>query len=348
MKKNRMIFSTCLLALLALSCTDQTTREGWDVDLMRNEQDSLPYSLFVDSIRYIPLEATDECIVGAVTDIAFSDDRMFIFDRKQQAVWVFDHQGRYRHCILHRGEGPGEYLHIDQFAYDARHDRIAVLASGQGRILFYTPQGEYLKTVHLSIKAEDFRLTPQGDIILSRAGADSPDAGIYIADSLGQNARPLVLRKENHLVYATYPWELCAYGDVVSFMAPNFDNGVYHWQDGKLTLAYPFHILPEPKRDYRETVSLQHLDDFLRTTCLEGENWILATYWSADAERDLRVLLYSKQAGRAWTGRDLRNDLDRHGAGIRTRWTDGNRFVTWQEHDDPNQNPTIGILYLKK
>ena len=39
---------------------------------------------------------------------------------------------------------------------------IAVLASGQGQILYYSPRGEHLGTVNLSVKADDFKLTPAG------------------------------------------------------------------------------------------------------------------------------------------------------------------------------------------
>lgn len=347
MAMNKFAFGLLLVVWFMFSCTDRSTGGAWDVDLMEVSADSLDYSLFVDSIRYIPLECTEECMVGAVTDVAFAEDNIFVFDIKQQTVWVFSREGAYESCVSRQGNGPGEYVYISQFEYDKQHGRIAVLASGQGQILYYSPRGEHLGTVNLSVKADDFKLTPQDDIILSCAGRDDASAGIYVTDAAGQNARPLVLRRENHLVYATFPWELCAYDDVVCFMAPNFENGVYHWEGGGLSLAYPFRMLPEPGQDYEETVSLQHFGDFLRTTYLEGEKWILATYWSADPAKDLRVFLYSKAEKRHWVGRDFRNDVDRRGVGIRTAYTDNNTLVTWEENKDPDRNPVVGILQLK-
>ena len=252
MAMNKFAFGLLLVVWFMFSCTDRSTGGAWDVDLMEVSADSLDYSLFVDSIRYIPLECTEECMVGAVTDVAFAEDNIFVFDIKQQTVWVFSREGAYESCVSRQGNGPGEYVYISQFEYDKQHGRIAVLASGQGQILYYSPRGEHLGTVNLSVKADDFKLTPQDDIILSCAGRDDASAGIYVTDAAGQNARPLVLRRENHLVYATFPWELCAYDDVVCFMAPNFENGVYHWEGGGLSLAYPFRMLPEPGRITRK------------------------------------------------------------------------------------------------
>lgn len=59
------------------------------------------------------------------------------------------------------------------------------------------------------------------------------------------------------------------------------------------------------------------------------------------------MFLYSKSEKRHWVGRDFRNDVDRHGVGIRTAYTDNNRLVTWEENKDPDRNPVVGILQLK-
>ena len=123
----------------------------------------------------------------------------------------------------------------------------------------------------LGMPADDFKLGADGSFILSCAGRDDPSAGIYHADASGGAVRPLVTRQPGQLVYTTFPWELCSYGDVVSFMSPVFDNAVYHWQGDSLRLAYPFRMLPALSREYEETVSLRELLRLSQPSAPKGE-----------------------------------------------------------------------------
>lgn len=74
--KNTFITLTCLLLC---ACSGKITQQAIVVDLM-DAKDSIPYSVFVDSIETIPLETTDSCLIGNIQDIAATDDRFFILD----------------------------------------------------------------------------------------------------------------------------------------------------------------------------------------------------------------------------------------------------------------------------
>ena len=102
---------------------------------------------------------------------------------------------------------------------------------------------------------------------------------------------------------------------------------------------------PDLKHDYKETVSLQRFEDFIRTFYLEGEKWIYAGYWSS--VDDTRAFLYSKEKGEYWIGKFMVNDLDDKGTGTTTSFSDNNMFVTYMNNDNPDENPVIGILHLK-
>jgi len=342
---DRMIL--CLLFVLTFfcfSCSEKGAQKQIIIELEKGVEDSIGYSLFVDSIERINLETTDESLIGTITDMAITRDCIYIFDELQQTIWIFDSDGRYRNKISRQGEGPEEYDYISQFEYDDRKKHIIVLSPARKSLLFYTPEGKYLKTVHLEMKPDDFKVCPQGGFILSNSGLDAPTAGIYFTDDSGEGLKCLVKRHDNHLVYTTSTWELCSYEDAICFMAPNFDNILYHFKDRQLSVEYPFMVMPKLKHDYKRSVSLQHLEDFIRTTYLEGDKWIWATYWSASG--GLRVFVYSKETDKYWVGKTIVNDLDSSGIGRKTSATGNNRFVTWQENENPNGNPTIQILHL--
>lgn len=347
MNKHKAIVYLLLACAFSISCSKGKVQKQKDltVDLMGDVKDSIGYSLFVDSIEYVNLEVTDSCLIGEITDMAISRDRMFIFDVQQQTIWIFDRDGKYLNRISRKGEGPGEYAYISQFEYDDRKNHIGVLSRGQQALLFYTPEGEYVKTVKLEMKPDDFKVCSQGGFILSNSGLDEPTAGIYYVNNSGQEMECLVKRKSNHLVYTTFEWELCFYGDMICFMAPTFDNTVYHFDNRKLSVEYSISMKPDLKHDYNETVSSQHLEDFIRTTYLEGERWIWSTYWSSID--GLRIFIYSKATDDYWIGKTIVNDFDGSGIGRKTSATGDNSFVTWEENENPNGNPIIHILHLK-
>lgn len=345
MGKYRIFVYLLLLLALNASCLRENRQEKISLDLLNEAEDSIEYSFFVESIESIRLELTGSCLIGEISDVAISQDRTFVFDKRQQTIWIFDRNGKYIDKISKQGDGPGEYLQITQFEYDAKNNQIIVLSPWKKALLFYTSEGEYLKTVNLEIVAEDFKVSPYGGFVLSNAGSDEPTAGIYYVNENGQEMECLVRRKNNHLVYITLKWELCSYDDIICFMAPNFDNTVYHFDNHGLAVSYPFVMKPELKHDYKETVSLQYFEDFIRTTYLEGEKWILASYWSS--VNDLRFFLYSKDSGKYWIGKTLVNDLSTRGTGILLPVTGNGIFATWNENDNPDENPIINILHLK-
>ena len=195
------MWATLLVVALA-SCSAVTSPDVLEVDLLDIDVDTVAYSVFVDSIEYIPLETTDECLVGEVTDLALAGNRLFVFDAKQQEVWSFDRSGKYVGRIGRQGEGPGEYVAIDQFEYDRRDSLLAVLTFEEGPcVQYYSLDGAYAKTVPLGMRADDFKLCKNGAFILSCAGKDDPSAGIYYADASGGKVRPLVTRMFSTILF---------------------------------------------------------------------------------------------------------------------------------------------------
>mgnify|MGYP000205664866 FL=1 len=347
MIRYKVVFLLLIIAL-NISCSKKGVQSecGYEIDLLSGVMDSLGYSLFTDSIKYINLETTDSCLIGEITDMAISADRMFVFDKRRQTVWVFNQEGEFLSKIFKQGNGPGEYIRIVQFEYDEKNDQIVLLTWGS-QLLYYTPEGEFLKTVKLgfSLTPSDFKILPQGGFIFSQAGWDKPTAGIYYVNDSGKEEQILVKRKENHLVYINSDWELCSYDSTICFISPNFENIVYHYENRELVTKYPFYMKPELKHDYMETVSMQHFEDFIRTGYVEGEKWILATYWSS--VEDVRTFLFSKEKKKYWIGKYLVNDVDGVDRNANTSVSGNNTFVFWREHENPDENPIIQVLYLK-
>lgn len=77
-----LTFLLCLVSCVA----ERKPDNAFAPDLLGEAEDSIGYSLFVDSIRYIPLETTDECLIGKIKDVYIGRERVFLLDGKTQTV----------------------------------------------------------------------------------------------------------------------------------------------------------------------------------------------------------------------------------------------------------------------
>ncbi len=341
----RIIACVLSLFLMLISCSEKIERVSKYPDLLNEAVDTIAYSQFVDSIKYIPLETTDACLIGNITDVEISEEHIFVLDLQMQTVWIFSRDGKYRGQVFHKGDAPGEYVNMCQFEYDESNRQIVVLDLWTHSLLFYTLEGKYLKSIGLEISAFDFKILPSGGYVISLAGADNKEAGIYYLDASGKVVSQLVGRNQEHLIYMNSDWDLCSIKNEICFMAPNLDNEVYHFDGTELDTIQSFCMKPEIKHSYKGNVSLEHMEDFVRTRYIESEKWLFAAYWCAVF--DLRYFLYSKAADEYLIGKYLKNDLDGVQCSGKTSMTKENTFLFWCAPEE-DRNPILQILYLKK
>lgn len=129
------------------SCSHPVHRvKGTDVsaiDLpLRQREHLLNLSELADSVRYIPLETTDSCLIGSIDKLLTTDEGDFVVVDKEiaAAVYLFGADGRFRNRIGSRGQGYGEYVQIEDVTYGGGY--VYVWDSSLDKVLKYTEQGE--------------------------------------------------------------------------------------------------------------------------------------------------------------------------------------------------------------
>jgi hypothetical protein len=74
-----------------------------------SEDTPMMWSEIADDITFIPLETTDECLIGDDYEICLKNNHIVVIDNTSQ-IYLFDKTGKFIRKIGSRGQGPGEYL----------------------------------------------------------------------------------------------------------------------------------------------------------------------------------------------------------------------------------------------
>lgn len=93
------------------------------IQTFQNRLSILNTSQFVDSIHFIPLETTENNLIGTVTKIIKTDDKYYVLDNKMaKKIFVFDTKGKFLYSIGIYGKGPGEYSNLTDFTVDVKRN----------------------------------------------------------------------------------------------------------------------------------------------------------------------------------------------------------------------------------
>lgn len=119
-----------------------------DGRIMGNLDNNEKASLFdyFSHIELIPLETSDDILVGYCEDLVPYQNRYYIFDRKRAVVQIFDQDGKFISLIDKRGQGPGEYSpHLTSIFLNPFTDNIDI--TDMGCIYSYDLTGKHIRTI---------------------------------------------------------------------------------------------------------------------------------------------------------------------------------------------------------
>jgi hypothetical protein len=114
------------------------------------ETTDMNYFSFFERMKIIPLEDTDESLIGKVDNIKVSEDYLFILDRsKARKLLVFDKNGKYLRQIGRFGSGPTEYNGISDFTINEKEKEILVLDVKPRICIYNMDNGEFIRSILL-------------------------------------------------------------------------------------------------------------------------------------------------------------------------------------------------------
>ena len=123
------------------------------VDLDKKQKASL-FDYF-SHIELLPLETSDDILVGYCEDIIPYQNRYYIFDIQLAGVQIFDQDGKFISLIDKRGQGPGEYTpNLTSIFLNPYTGNIDI--TDMGCIYSYDLTGKHVRTIPRSEDASGF------------------------------------------------------------------------------------------------------------------------------------------------------------------------------------------------
>ncbi len=162
--KLRFILLSLIFTLMFYSCqTNQKEIEAkYKIDISSDIQGGEFQDIFINN-RYITLETNEESLVGNITKLYISADRIYVMDQiKARSLFVFDNFGNFKYKISRIGNGPGEYMIISDFFVDEQTKTITLLANGR-KIIQFDYDGNFISEHNITLPHCSFILPLKQD-----------------------------------------------------------------------------------------------------------------------------------------------------------------------------------------
>jgi len=160
-------------------------------------QESILLSEIIDSIKFIKLETTNESFLGQIKEIIIRDKFIYVMDKSQQAVFVFDHQGKLMNKLEMQGEGPDQYKLLGPVFVDQKEEYIEIMDFGSGRskilkyaipaLIFLEETPFYMPSANSARRGKDgvyYFATQQNE---NSVGENLTNGDIIVIDKNGEN-----------------------------------------------------------------------------------------------------------------------------------------------------------------
>ena len=141
-----------IIGTLASGCRQNIPKSESDYNIDVKQRSSA--SDFFDSYSYVKLETKDDVLLADIKGLRVTDSVICVLSSGQ--IISFDHKGRHVGTIDRKGQGPREYVDINDYRiYD---NQVMVLASRNKKIFVYDFDGNYDREIPLDNSYQSFEI----------------------------------------------------------------------------------------------------------------------------------------------------------------------------------------------
>jgi len=156
--KRKTLAVTIFIGLITWSCASNSEKRG-HIGMINfpeslNQIGVIPLSTVASGIEYIPLETSDESLVGTIGHQVFLDNGLIYIKDNTGLIKIFDLKGNFVRKIDRVGRGPQEYLQSSILSLSPSNGNI--LLTGNGEIKEYNSLGRFIRRVEIP-KMDEYR-----------------------------------------------------------------------------------------------------------------------------------------------------------------------------------------------
>jgi hypothetical protein len=320
--KCRIIY--ILLFLLSLGCGQKQNTKWVEASIKLypvdpSKAEKIYASAIFDSIVYIPLESSNEVVVGEISKLEIVDSLFYILDTKAKTIWCFNQKGKYINKIAKRGQGPGEYVSLFDFTVDRVNNHILVLDRSLRKILTYDFSGRFVKNERIEVHANKFGILNDNKILAYTRGTD-----MFLKKNDGTLGYNFFIIDSTGKTDAYFPY-IHSIDNIITNKAIEINDGkvfvnyaghdtIYEFSmDGNILLKHvidfgDYHLPIENVSNESVAIDLRNSPKYAKLDEVYYSNdYSLIIY---DFESRLRFALRNNKTGKSSNGSFLENDID--------------------------------------
>lgn len=157
-----------LLITVLAACTSQIHDSVSHIQIHENLLKKVNVSDVVKSVRYVPLEYTDQSVISFIPKIVFSGEYIVVQNmvpaQMDSKLLVFDAKGKFITDIFEKGRAENEIIRMNDF--DVAKNEVCVLDNARKRINRYSLQGKYIGYHQLPFYASAFSVLENNNFLI--------------------------------------------------------------------------------------------------------------------------------------------------------------------------------------
>ena len=151
-----------LLFIFLLACTDKKADNNKknaafyreiDVSRVYHEKNQNKLSDICEIKNIIPLEDNDASFIKEITKVFIDTNRMILFDKRLNKVFLYSDKGKYINRVDPTGYGPREFNRITDVDFDPNDHRLYLLDMDQRKVVVYDDNLVYVNYFILNTEA---------------------------------------------------------------------------------------------------------------------------------------------------------------------------------------------------
>ena len=165
--KTLSLFAILILIVLLPSCRESRQKAVTPAEIVAkvdvSESDmGFDVCQMADFEKVIPLETVGDALIGEIDKLEMDDSHIVILDKQMRTVWLFGIDGKFIRRIGRLGNGPKEYVSLDDMCFDKENGTVWIWDRIKQVMLEYDLAGDFLKEVATGFSSNVFAKTNEG------------------------------------------------------------------------------------------------------------------------------------------------------------------------------------------